>query len=334
MKFVDEASIRVKSGDGGSGCVSFRREKYVPKGGPDGGDGGKGGDVVFVADPSIQTLLDFRYQRHFKAHRGEHGRGKDQTGRSGEDCLILVPVGSVIYDESENLLHDFKKPGERFLFLTGGRGGKGNAHFATAVHRTPRFSQPGEAGSEAWVRIELKLMADVGIVGKPNAGKSTLISRLSAAKPKIADYPFTTLEPKLGVVTAQDSDPFVVAEVPGLIEDAHLGVGLGLKFLRHLERTSLLLHLIDLSDPEAEDPWVPYQSVRNELREYGRSLNLKPEIVVFNKIDVPEARNRLPEAQKRYNREGVSPVAVSASTGEGIDDLKILLARKLNKHED
>ncbi|MBI4777185.1 MAG: GTPase ObgE [Deltaproteobacteria bacterium] len=335
MKFIDEAKVWIKSGDGGGGCLSFRRERFLPKGGPDGGDGGKGGNIVVVADPGMNTLLDFKYQQHFKAERGRNGSGKNMTGRSGKDREIRVPVGTVIYNtDTGELLQDLSEPGQRVVLLAGGRGGKGNAHFATATHRTPRFSQPGEPGQEMWVRLELKVLADVGVAGKPNAGKSSLVSRMSAAHPKIADYPFTTLHPQLGVVTVEEGEPFVLAEVPGLIENAHMGAGLGLRFLKHLERTRFLLHLIDLSDPEAEDPLKPYRTVRNEISQYGRGLDAKREIVVFNKLDLPEVRKRLPAAEKRYKEIGVETIAVSAATGEGIVTLKLLLARMLNEHEE
>jgi len=335
MKFVDEAKIRIKSGDGGSGCVSFRRERFLPKGGPDGGDGGKGGDIVIVADSGLDTLLDFKYQQHFKAERGQHGRGKNMTGKSGKDREIRVPVGTVIYNrDTGELLQDLSEPGQQVVLLAGGRGGKGNKHFATATHRTPRFSQPGEPGQELWVRLELKVFADVGIAGKPNAGKSSLVSKMSAAHPKIADYPFTTLHPQLGVVTVEGGEPFVLAEVPGLIENAHMGAGLGLRFLKHLERTRLLLHLIDLSDPEAEDPLKPYRTVRNEIIQYGHELEAKREIVVFNKVDLPEVRKRLPAAEKHYKEIGIETAVVSAATGEGVAALKLLLARMLDEHEE
>ena len=335
MKFVDEAKIWMKSGDGGSGCVSFRREKFIPKGGPDGGDGGKGGDIVVAADSGLNTLLDYKYQQHFKAERGQNGRGRNMTGRSGKDRQLRVPIGTMMYNaDTGELLRDLSEPGQQVVLLAGGRGGKGNAHFASSTHRTPRFSQPGEPGEEMWVRLELKVLADVGIAGKPNSGKSSLVSKMSAAHPKIADYPFTTLQPQLGVVTVEGGDVYVMAEVPGLIENAHMGAGLGLRFLKHLERTRLLLHLIDLSDPEAEDPLAPYRIVRNEMTRYGHGLDAKREIVVFNKVDIPEVGKRLPVAEKRYKELGIETIAVSAVTGEGIADLKVLLARMLSEGEE
>jgi len=332
MKFVDEARIWVRSGPGGNGCISFRRERFVPRGGPDGGDGGKGGDVVLTAAPELRTLLDFKYRRHFKAERGGHGRGKQQTGRGGRDLEIRVPMGTQVYDdETGKLLYDFVEPEERFVLLEGGRGGKGNMHFATPTRQVPRFAQKGQPEKEMRIRLELKLLADAGIVGMPNAGKSTLIGRISAARPKIAEYPFTTLAPQLGVVTVAGAEPFVAAEVPGLIENAHLGSGLGLRFLKHIERTRLLVHLIDLSAPQAENPWTPYRIIRRELAEYGQGLDLKPEIVVFSKVDMPEARERIPAARMLYQERGVFPLTVSAATGEGVEDLKRALTDRLGE---
>ncbi|HXG53237.1 MAG TPA: GTPase ObgE [candidate division Zixibacteria bacterium] len=319
MKFVDEARIRVIAGRGGRGCVSFRREKFVPRGGPDGGDGGKGGDVVVVADPQLTTLLDLRYQKLYKARPGEHGRGKEQHGRAGEDRIIKVPVGTIIRDAvTGELIGDLKEPGQRVVVAAGGRGGKGNAHFVSSTNRSPRFAQPGEPGEERELVIELRLLADVGIVGFPNAGKSTLIAAISAVRPKIADYPFTTLVPNLGVVRYGDGRSFVVADIPGLIEGAHLGHGLGHKFLRHVTRTSLLIHLIDGSRVREEDPLADWKAVNRELELFDAGLAAKPQIVVVNKIDLPEGRAGARLLEERIPARWRPVSAISAATGEGV----------------
>ncbi|MBI4526443.1 MAG: GTPase ObgE [Deltaproteobacteria bacterium] len=332
MKFVDEVRIKVKAGDGGRGCVSFRREKYVPRGGPDGGNGGDGGDVAIAADPQLATLLDLRYQKQYKAGRGEHGRGKDQHGKKGAVKHIAVPVGTVIRDAaSGEVLADLKNPGERVVVAAGGKGGRGNASFASSTHRSPRRAQPGLPGEERELDIELRLLADVGIIGLPNAGKSTLIAAISAARPKIAEYPFTTLVPNLGVVTVGEGKSFVVADIPGLIEGAHRGEGLGHKFLRHVSRTNLLIHLIDVSGIREAEPLANWHTLNRELRLFDPALAEKPQIVVANKIDLPEGRAGASVVKNALGPLAVSFCAVSAVTGEGLADLKRLMAKKLDE---
>jgi GTP-binding protein len=353
--FIDEAKIRVKAGDGGNGCMAFRREKFVPRGGPSGGDGGHGGDVVMVSSQRHNTLIHFRYNPEHKAQRGEHGLGSNCTGLDGRSIVLKVPVGTAVYDvETGELVHDFQEPDEEFIIAKGGRGGRGNQHFATSVHQAPREHEPGRAGEERVFRLELKLLADVGLVGYPNAGKSTLISRISAAKPKIADYPFTTLEPNLGVVTVgeePDLESFVVADMPGLIEGAHLGSGLGIQFLRHIERTRLLLHLVDVSDASGRpDPVEDFKVINKELSSFSTTsteesidgereqtleypLAKKKMVVVATKIDVanPEKLKKLTTHVKRRKLEFHT---ISAVTGEGIDELKWALAKLLRSPEE
>lgn len=332
MKFIDEVRIKVRAGGGGRGCVSFRREKFVPRGGPDGGDGGDGGDVVVRADAQLTTLLDLRYQKQYRAERGEHGRGKDQHGKRGEDRVIVVPVGSLIRDShSGEVLADLKAAGERVVVAKGGRGGRGNARFATATNRSPRRAQPGLPGEERELDVELRLLADVGIVGLPNAGKSTLIAAISAARPKIADYPFTTLVPNLGVVGYGEGRSCVVADIPGLIEGAHRGEGLGHKFLRHVSRTSLLIHLLDASKTGLERPLADWVAINRELELYDPALAEKPQIAVANKIDLPEARARVPLLRESFARISVPFCAISAATGEGLQEFKGLLALELGR---
>lgn len=322
MKFIDEAKISIKAGDGGRGCVSFRREKYVPKGGPDGGNGGKGGDVVFVADGRLSSLLDFRYKREFEAERGQHGMGSLCSGKNGQDLLMHLPPGTVIKDfETGDLLADLTGDGQRYVCCRGGRGGKGNAHFATSTHQTPKFAQPGEPGEARVLKLELKLLADVGIIGFPNAGKSTLISHISAAKPKIADYPFTTLVPHLGVVEYGDFGGFVVADIPGLVEGAHEGRGLGIKFLKHIERTRLFIHVIDLSPFTERDPVEDFRTVNAELKAFNPELSKRPQVVALNKIDITGTDERLPGLLKFFKGLGIKVFAVSAATGKGLGDL-------------
>ena len=332
MRFVDEVKIHVRAGDGGKGCVSFRREKYVPKGGPDGGDGGKGGDVVLRATGAKQTLLDFHFQSHFKADRGAIGRGKQQTGRSGKDCILLVPVGTQIRDaDSGELLGDLTQDDEYLVIAKGGQGGKGNMHFATATRRAPRIAQPGRPGEERHIVLELKLLADVGLIGLPNGGKSTLISRISAARPKIADYPFTTLVPNLGVVQLGMDESMVVADIPGLIEGAHRGAGLGLKFLRHIERTLLLVHIIDISGWERGVQGIvdAYHQVNSELDRFSSELLKKPQIIALNKIDLLADRAPLEKLLAAFRELRPSVHAISAVTGEGIQELIWETAEKL-----
>jgi GTPase len=322
MKFIDEAKITVKAGDGGRGCVSFRREKYIPKGGPDGGNAGKGGDVVFVADSRLSSLLDFQYKREFEAERGEHGMGSLCSGRNGHDLRIHLPVGTLIKDaETGELLADLVEDGREYICCKGGRGGKGNAHFATSTHQTPRFAQPGEPGEARILKLELKLLADVGIIGFPNAGKSTLISHISAAKPKIADYPFTTLVPHLGVVQYGDFGGYVVADIPGLIEGAHEGKGLGIKFLKHIERTRLFIHVLDLSPFTERDPVEDFKTVNKELKAFNQELAKRPQVVALNKVDITEANDALPELLKFFKGLGIKVFPISAATGKGLGEL-------------
>ncbi len=322
MNFVDEAKIYVKAGDGGRGCVSFRREKFVPKGGPDGGDGGDGGDVIIVADRNISTLIDLRYRRHYKAQRGQHGMGSNCHGKKGRSVRIRVPVGTVVKDaHTGKVLADLTEDGQEFICARGGKGGLGNARFATPTNRAPRYAQPGMPGEERELILELKLLADVGIIGFPNAGKSTLISRISAARPKIADYPFTTLAPNLGVVRFGDFGGFVVADIPGLIEDAHRGKGLGVRFLKHTERVYMFIHLIDPSPETGRDPIEDFRTINRELEAYNPELLKKPQVVALNKMDIPEARERAESVLKFFDAEGIKVFLISAATGEGVKAL-------------
>jgi GTP-binding protein len=333
--FIDEAKIRVKAGDGGNGCVAFRREKFVPRGGPSGGDGGKGGDVIMESSERHNTLVHFRFNPEYKAERGRHGEGANKTGREGQDVLLKVPVGTIVYDdESGEKVYDFSTPDQRLVIARGGRGGRGNAQFATSTHQAPREHEPGRPGEERVFRLELKLLADVGLVGYPNVGKSTLISRISAARPKIADYPFTTLQPNLGVVVVgepPEEKSFVVADIPGLIEGAHTGAGLGTQFLRHIERTRLLVHLVDVSDGSGRpDPVKDVEVIMDELGSFGAGLETKPMILVASKIDVanPEKLARL----KRYaRRKALDVFPISAVTGDGIQALKFAIADKVEQ---
>ncbi|MDW7772454.1 MAG: GTPase ObgE [Desulfobulbaceae bacterium] len=325
MSFVDEAKFYVKGGDGGNGCVSFRREKFVPRGGPNGGDGGDGGDVILVADRGKRSLLDFRYASHFKAEKGQNGSGKDMHGRSGKDLFVTIPLGSVIRDaDTGEVLADLTEPGAQYIAARGGRGGLGNARFATSTNRAPRHATPGRPGDERWLKIELKLLADVGLIGLPNAGKSTLLSRLSAANPKVADYPFTTLEPQLGVLHFPYGESCIIADIPGLIEGAHEGVGLGHKFLRHIERTSVLLHVIDGST-QGDRPMLDFRTLEKELAAYNSELPGRRYVIVLNKIDLID-REGLIALEKTFRKEGLVTVSISAKTGEGIDTLKGMLA--------
>ena len=325
--FIDKARLHVQAGAGGRGSVSFRREKFVPRGGPDGGDGGKGGDVYLKATSSKNTLVDFQYLRHFRSRRGTHGQGGNRTGKSGNDLWIPVPVGTVIYGDSGEIIADLNEDGTSVLVARGGRGGKGNSHFATPTAQAPEFAQEGEEGEAKYLNLELKLIADVGLLGFPNAGKSTLLSKISAARPKIASYPFTTLQPVLGVVTMDDHTTFVVADIPGLIEGASHGTGLGLQFLRHIERTRILLHLLDVS-PNEESPVRRYQMLRKELAEYGRGLSKMPQIVVATKMDQADPK-ALSELQKYASRRSLELIEISAVTGKGVQDLLQRVQREL-----
>jgi GTP-binding protein len=333
--FIDEAKIRVKAGDGGNGCMAFRREKFVPRGGPSGGDGGRGGDVIMESSERHNTLVHFRFNPEYKAERGRHGEGSNCTGREGDDVVLKVPVGTIVYDElTGEVVHDFGGPDERVIIAKGGRGGRGNARFTTSTHQAPREHEQGFPGEERVLRLELKLLADVGLVGFPNAGKSTLISRISAARPKIADYPFTTLQPNLGVVVVGEPPEefsFVVADIPGLIEGASEGAGLGTQFLRHIERTRLLVHLVDVSDASGRpNPVTDYEVITKELANFGGGLDAKPTIVVASKIDAVN-KDKLARLKRYCKRKRLELFAISAVTSEGVDDLKWAMARRVEK---
>jgi GTP-binding protein len=333
--FIDEATIRVKAGDGGNGCMAFRREKFVPRGGPSGGDGGKGGDVIMESSERHNTLVHFRFNPEYKAERGRHGEGSNKTGREGADVLLKVPVGTLMFDaETGDKVHDFATPDDRIVIAQGGRGGRGNARFATSTHQAPREHEDGRPGEERVFRLELKLLADVGLVGYPNVGKSTLISRISAARPKIADYPFTTLEPNLGVVVvgeAREERSFVVADIPGLIEGAHTGAGLGTQFLRHIERTRLLVHLVDVSDASGRpDPVKDVEVIRGELQSFGAGLEHKPMIMAASKIDAVN-KEKLAKLKRYCKKMNLELFPISAVTGKGIEELKYAMADKVDQ---
>jgi GTPase len=336
--FIDEAKIRVKAGDGGNGCMAFRREKFVPRGGPSGGDGGKGGDVVMESSERHNTLVHFRFNPEYKAERGRHGEGANKTGREGSDVLLKVPVGTILYDdETGEKVFDFFGPDERIVIARGGRGGRGNAQFATSTHQAPREHELGRPGEERTYRLELKLLADVGLVGYPNVGKSTLISRISAARPKIADYPFTTLEPNLGVVVVgyeKDAISFVVADIPGLIEGAHTGAGLGTQFLRHIERTRLLVHLVDVSGGSGRDDVVKdVEVILGELGSFGARLEDKPMIMVASKIDVAN-KDKLAALKKYCRKLKKKLYEISAVTGKGVEELKYAIAAEVKAQRE
>ena len=341
--FTDYVKIIAKAGDGGNGAISFRREKYVAAGGPDGGDGGKGGDVYFEVDPNSNTLIDFRFKKKFKAENGNNGEGSNKYGKSGENLTIKVPIGTVIKDASNNrVLADLSQEGQRELVLKGGRGGKGNAHFATSTRQAPRFSQDGENGEEKELILELKLLADVGLIGFPNVGKSTFLGRTTSATPKIADYHFTTLEPNLGVVKTDYGDSFVIADIPGIIEGASEGVGLGLQFLRHIERTRLLLHVIDVSGSEGRDPVDDFNKINSELQKYSKKLSERTQIIVANKMDSMQDENLYKNLENLAKEKKLEIFKISAVTGEGVDKLikhvsellKILPKEDLIEYED
>lgn len=336
--FIDEAKIRVKAGDGGNGCMAFRREKFVPRGGPSGGDGGKGGDVIMEASERHNTLVHFRFNPEHTAQRGRHGEGSNKTGRDGVDVVLKVPVGTIVYDdETGEKALEFTQADQTFVIARGGRGGRGNARFATSVHQAPREHEAGRPGEEHTYRLELKLLADVGLVGYPNVGKSTLISRISAARPKIADYPFTTLEPNLGVVAVGDAKneiSFVVADIPGLIEGAHAGAGLGTQFLRHIERTRLLVHLVDVSDSSGRPDVVKdVEVIVGELGSFGAHLEEKPMIMVASKIDVVN-KDKLAALKRYCKKHKLKLYEVSAVTGKGIDELKYAMAEEVQKFRE
>jgi GTPase len=335
MPFLDECVVSVQAGRGGNGCVAFRREKYVPFGGPSGGDGGRGGDVVLVAEPGLRTLYDLRRRRVLRAERGQHGQGKDCYGRSGRDTVVRVPLGTVAFDAlTQEKLFELLRPGDRVVAAHGGRGGRGNKHFATPTDRAPRRADPGEPGEERTLRLELKLLADVGLVGMPNVGKSTLICAVSHARPKVADYAFTTLEPHLGVVNLGDakrglSRSFVLADIPGLLPGASQGVGLGFRFLRHLERTRVLLHLVTWTEEPGRSPLGDYQQIRAELTNYSPDLAMRAEVVAMNKSDLPEVQDAYAEARVEFERAGIELRLVSGATHQGLADLMQELAEEL-----
>ncbi|WNG24527.1 GTPase ObgE [Cystobacter fuscus] len=331
MKFVDEVRIQVKAGDGGHGAVAFRREKYIDRGGPNGGDGGNGGSVIFQADPQLTTLLDYRYQQHHRAKSGEGGMGNDCNGRSAEDLVLRVPVGTLIRDDTtDEVLADLNDPGQKVVVCKGGRGGLGNMNFATSTRQTPRFAQDGTPGEERTLRLELKLLADVGLLGFPNAGKSTLISIVSRARPKIANYPFTTLVPNLGLVQYKDGLSFVMADIPGIIEGASEGVGLGHQFLRHVERCKVLIHLLDMgTETEDRDPLRDFDTLNTELRKYSEELSHKPQVVALNKLDLPHALERQESVTRELRRRGIAVFPISCATGLGMQPLLDTVAEVL-----
>jgi GTPase len=331
--FVDEIDVFVKGGDGGAGCISFRREKFVPRGGPDGGDGGDGGSVLLEADPAITTLLDFHYQRHYTAERGQHGKGSNKHGASGDDTILRVPLGTVVSDrDTGERLGDLTTPGERIIVARGARGGRGNARFVSSTNRAPRRADLGRAGAERWMHLELKLLADVGVVGFPNAGKSTLVSRLSAAKPKIADYPFTTLQPTLGIVRVDDHRSFVIADLPGLIEGAAEGKGLGHRFLRHTERTRVLVHLVDLDPSGGRDPVEDWRVIHGELAAYSKDLAAHPQIVAGSKAELSGTEERRAQLEGFCAAQGLPFHAISSVTGLGLEGLVRDIAAILANH--
>jgi GTP-binding protein len=335
MTFVDEVRIHVKAGDGGNGCVSFRREKFIPRGGPNGGDGGKGGDVILQADAQLTTLLDLTYPRQLRAQKGSHGKGKDQTGKNGKDLIIRVPVGTLVRDDqTQELLQDLLFDTQQFVVAEGGRGGRGNARFATSTQRAPRRAEKGEKGEERWLRLELKLLADIGVIGYPNVGKSTLLSRISSARPKIADYPFTTLVPNLGVVSRENRRPFIVADIPGLIEGASKGAGLGLTFLRHVERTRLLIHLLDVSEEPSRDAVKDFHALNLELAAYDPSLQKKRQLVALNKIDLPSVRKKAMDIKDQCKKMGRRLYLISGQTGEGVEELIEAVSRTFESISD
>jgi GTP-binding protein len=332
--FVDIAKISVKAGKGGNGSVAFRREKYIPMGGPAGGDGGDGGSVILVADEGLRTLMDFRYKKHYHAENGEDGRGKKQYGSDGEDLFLRVPVGTLVKDaETDIVLADLKNHGQQYVAARGGRGGKGNVKFKSSIRRTPRFAQPGTKGDEREIILELKLLADVGLIGFPNVGKSTILAAITSAKPKIANYHFTTLKPNLGVVSIGEGHSYVLADIPGLIEGASEGAGLGLDFLRHIERTKLLLHVIDASGQEGRDPVEDFHKINDELKQYSNKLSGKEQIIVLNKMELPEAINNAERIKKEFS-DKYEIIQVSAATGSGLDLLKKRAYERLLRIEE
>lgn len=332
MLFIDQVKIYVKGGDGGNGCVSFRREKFVPRGGPSGGDGGNGGDVVLKASPHLSTLLDLRYQQQYIVQRGAHGQGKDRHGKNSPDVVIPVPIGTLVREaEAQEILADLVEEGQTIVVARGGRGGRGNARFATSTRQAPTFAEEGAKGEQNWLLLELKLLADVGLVGLPNVGKSTLISAISSARPKVADYPFTTLTPHLGVVEVEGHPSFVVADIPGLIEGAHAGKGLGFQFLRHVERCRFLLHLVEAADSTPGDPVKEFETIRGELSRYSPDLLIKPFAVAATKIDIKEGGRRLKQLTDYCQQKGYPLYPISAVTGEGFKTVLGFLARQVER---
>ncbi len=330
MRFIDEAIITVESGDGGRGCVSFRREKFIERGGPDGGDGGDGGDVVLKTTNRKRTLYQFRFTKKFKAKNGNHGHGQQKHGKNGKDIIVEIPPGTIVTNEiTGELIKDFVKPDEIFTIARGGQGGRGNKRFATSTYRAPKFAQPGEPGESFSLKLELKLLADAGIIGFPNAGKSTLISVLSSARPKIGNYPFTTLTPNIGIVTSRWNEPYAIADIPGLVEGAHKGTGLGIKFLKHIERTRILVHLVDVSSIIPENPLYHFHTINKELALYSEKLAEKPRIVVLSKIDITETRDLADVFIKALGKEDV--LLISAVTGEGVENLKSRIGQLIDK---
>ncbi len=332
MQFIDEVKVYIKAGDGGAGCVSFRREKFVPMGGPNGGDGGRGAHIIFLASRDINTLLDIKYQQQYRAEKGRHGMGKDRHGRNGKNLIIPVPPGTLIKDaDTGEILSDLTAEGQEFIAAKGGRGGVGNTHFKSATRQAPKFAQPGEPGEEKNLVLELKLLADIGLIGLPNAGKSTLISAISSARPKVADYPFTTLVPALGVVQYGDYDSFVVADIPGLIQGAHKGSGLGFQFLRHVERTSMLLHLVDISETLEDDPIENFKKINNELALYSPDLLKKPQAVAGTKLDIKGSGKRLDSLALYCKDKQYDFLPICAVTGQGIKELINYLGKQHKK---
>ncbi len=328
MAFVDQARFHVKAGDGGNGCISFRREKYVPRGGPNGGDGGRGGNIILECSTRMHSLIDFRYRSHFKAERGVHGKGKDMHGRKGKNCYMSVPIGSIIKDsDTGEVLADLREEGDTYVAAYGGKGGLGNPHFSSGTNRTPRVATKGEEGEQMWLQIELKLIADIGLLGLPNAGKSTLLSKLSAANPKVAPYPFTTLEPQLGVLHLGLGESCIIADIPGLVEGAHKGIGLGFTFLRHIERTRILLHILDASSDQVIDD---FHVVENELKAYKEELVKRTTLIILNKIDIADP-DELAEVKQILKQKGFQVATISGLTGDGIDDLKATIGDILDR---
>ncbi|MGI6779044.1 MAG: GTPase ObgE [Acetivibrionales bacterium] len=320
--FIDSARIFIKAGNGGNGAVSFHREKYIAAGGPDGGDGGKGGDVVFIVDEGMRTLADFRYKKHYKAGAGQDGSSDNRTGKNGEDLIVKVPPGTIIkHEETGRILADLTTAGQKAVIAKGGRGGRGNQHFATATRQTPNFAKSGDIGEEYWVLLELKLLADVGLIGFPNVGKSTILSVVSSAKPKIANYHFTTTQPNLGVVSLGEENSFVIADIPGLIEGAHEGSGLGHEFLKHVERTKVLIHVVDISGIEGRDPVKDFEVINNELRQYNAELAERPQVIAANKTDIPDAARKLEEFTNHMEKRGYKVFPISAASNKGLKAL-------------